>query len=158
MTICRRDWSSGDEIKMRAWGEQQCPANHCEKSDNARLCPLLRELYDSFIAVATPEQLERFEHWKRSKIPRAAMRRLMTEILGSSTERGAIVLSGLAKMFVGELVESAREQMTAAGETGPIQPRQLRAAHRQTQRTRTAPGSSARRSQPRLFWRSDCGP
>lgn len=85
------------------------------------------------------------------------MRRLMTEVLGNSTERGAIVLSGLTKMFVGDLVETARESMSAAGETGPIQPRHLRAAHRQTQRERTVPGASTRRSQPHLFWRSDCG-
>ena len=120
--------------------------------------PTRRELYETFLKQANPEQLERFEHWKRSKIPRAAMRRLMTEILGNSTERGAIVLSGLAKMFVGELVEAARERMTATGETGPIQPRHLRAAHRQAQRESTVPGASARRSQPRLFWRSDSGP
>ena len=50
------------------------------------------ELYEHFISVATPEQLERFEHCKRSKFPRASMRRLMGDILGSSTERGAIVL------------------------------------------------------------------
>ena len=53
-----------------------------------------REMYEQFIRVASPEQLERFEHWKRSKFPRAAMRRLMSEMLGSSTERGAIVPGG----------------------------------------------------------------
>ena len=51
-----------------------------------------RQLYEHFIQVATPEQLERFEHWKRSKFPREKMRRLMSEMIGSSTERGAIVL------------------------------------------------------------------
>lgn len=84
------------------------------------------------------------------------MRRLMTDVLGNSTERAAIVLSGLAKMFVGELVETARERMTAAGEDGPIRPSHLRQAHRQSERERAVPGSSTRRS-PRLFWRPDCG-
>lgn len=55
-----------------------------------------RQLYEQFIRVATPEQLERFEQWKRSKFPRSAMRKLMSDILGSSTERGAIVLVGAA--------------------------------------------------------------
>ena len=84
------------------------------------------------------------------------MRRLMADILGSSTERGAIVLvrvphlpterlryararrsraappthvclqAAAAKMFVGDLVERARERMTATGEEGPIQPTHLR--------------------------------
>ena len=56
------------------------------------LPPLRSVLYDEFIRTATPEQIERFEHWKRSKFPRAAMKRLMGEVLGSSTEKGAIIL------------------------------------------------------------------
>ena len=113
------------------------------------------ELYENFVSVATPEQLERFEHWKRSKFPRASMRRLMGDILGSSSERGAIVLAAVSKMFVGELVETARERMTAAGESGPIQPTQLRQAHRQLQRAGTLPGSS--RYNANVFWRKDSG-
>ena len=51
-----------------------------------------RQLYEHFIQVATPEQLERFEHWKRSKIPRSEMRKLMKEMTGKDSERGSIVL------------------------------------------------------------------
>ena len=83
------------------------------------------------------------------------MRRLMSDILGISTERGAIVLAAVSKIFVGELVESARERMTEAGETGPITTTHLRLAHRQAQRSGTVPPST--RHSPRLFWRSDCG-
>jgi len=113
------------------------------------------ELYDSFIRTATPEQLDRFEHWKRSKFPRAAIRRLQTDILGSSTENSAILLAAVAKMFAGDLVEAAREQMTAAGETGPIQPTHLRQAHRRALRSGSLPSSA--NSGSALFWRSDCG-
>ena len=56
---------------------------------------------------------------------------------------------------VGELVESAREQMSAAGETGPIQPTHLRRAHRRAKRAGTVPPNA--RHTPRLFWRSDTG-
>ena len=70
--------------------------------------------------------------------------------------RSAIVLSGLAKMFVGDLVEAARERMTADGEAGPIRPIDLRQAHRQLVRGGAGSGASTRRS-PRLFWRNDCG-
>ena len=152
-------------------------------------CAFRSQLYEHFIQVATPEQLERFEHWKRSKFPREKMRRLMSEIIGSSTERGAIVLvrtlpienhshasltaatrletriprrvlpcvaqAAISKMFVGELVESAREKMTEAGETGPITPAQLRQAYSRAQRTGTVPPSP--RHSPRLFWRTDSG-
>ena len=114
------------------------------------------DLYNNFISVATPEQLERFEHWKRSKFPRQKMRKLMADILGNSTERGAIVLATVAKMLVGELVESAREMMTERGETGPIQPSHLRRAHRKAQRSGIVPTNT--RYQTRLFWRANAGP
>ena len=80
----------------------------------------LSEWYTQFMRVATEEQIHRFEQCKRSKLPRAAMRRMMQELVGNSTERCAIVLMTIGKMFVGELTESARADMTDAGETGPI--------------------------------------
>ena len=85
----------------------------------------LSEMYAEFAAVATDEQVARFEQYKRSRLPRAAMRKLMSGACGASNERCGIVLASLAKMFVGELVEGARERMTAAGERG-----RPRAAHR----------------------------
>ena len=118
------------------------------------------DIYEKFYRSATPEQIDRYEHWRRSKIPTDAMRQMMHDILGSSTERGAIVLSGVAKMFVGDLIESARERMTAAGESGPIQPSHIRSAHRQAQRAGGAPPNTlystylgTRHAGGRLFWR-----
>ena len=91
--------------------------------------------------VATAEQLARFEQFKRSKFPRAAMKKLMGDMVGSSSERCAIVLArsrptwlimlaaaattpdvrtvqaSLAKTLVGELVETAKQQMTAHGQS-----------------------------------------
>jgi transcription initiation factor TFIID subunit 11 len=116
------------------------------------------ELYDNFVLAATPEQLERFEQWKRSNFSRKAMIEVMEKLVGNKVankERNAIVLCAVAKMFVGDLVEGAREIMDAAGETGPIQPTHLRQAHRQAERRgRTRLGAP---SSSRLFWRPDCG-
>eukprot|EP00966_Prymnesium_polylepis_P281637 6507704-Prymnesium_polylepis.1 len=103
--------------------------------ENARL----GDKYDKFVRCATDEQLDRFDNYKRSKFPRAVMRKMMTETLGHSSERGAIALASIAKMFVGEMVELSREQMTAAGETGPIQPHHLRCAYRRMQDSGVVP-------------------
>ena len=121
------------------------------KQENSKL----GERYDEFLRCATDEQLERFEHYKRSRFPRAAMRKLMTEVLGNSSERGAVVLASVAKMFVGEMVEISREQMTAAGEEGAIQPHHLRQAYRKMRERGVVPTSS--RHQHRMFWRADAG-
>lgn len=66
-----------------------------------------------------------------------------------------VAQSSLAKSYVGELVETARETMTAAGETGPLQPRHIRGAQRQAQRAGTVPHCAIHKR--RLFWRTDCG-
>ena len=58
------------------------------KNESARLS----QLYAEFAMVATEEQLERFEHYKRSRFPRAGMRRLMNDYVGTSSERCAIIL------------------------------------------------------------------
>ena len=111
----------------------------------------LSEMYAEFAAVATDEQVARFEQYKRSRLPRAAMRKLMSGACGSSNERCGIVLASLAKMFVGELVEGARERMTAAGERGPVQPHHLRAAYRAAQAAGVVPHGAA--FAQHAFWR-----
>ena len=143
-----------DEVQRRAddmadedleeWMERR-------KQENARL----GGKYEEFIRCATDEQLDRFDHYKRSKFPRAVMRKMMTEALGHSSERGAIALASIAKMFVGEMVELSREQMTAAGETGPIQPHHLRRAYRRMQDSGVVP--SGPRHRRAMFWRPDTG-
>ena len=124
--------------------------------------------------------MARFEQFKRSKFPRAAMRKLMSDIVGTSNDRCAIVLvrrahappcatglhtdcasscrqASLAKTLVGELVETAKEEMTANGQGGPIQPYHLRSAYRRAQQSGSVPSSGVG-GRPRIFSRLDCGP
>jgi len=138
----RRDDEEDDDIMERLARKQ-------------RTNSALSEWYMQFIRVATDEQIARFEQCKRSKLPRAAMRRMMQELVGHSSEKCAIVLSTLAKMFVGELTESAREDMTAAGETGPIPPSRLRLAHQRARQRGTIPPSP--KYGGHRFWQTDCG-
>ena len=55
------------------------------------------------------EQLERFEAYRRSAIPRAAMKKLLLAMTGHTPDvRSIIVACGIAKLIVGELVEAGR--------------------------------------------------
>ena len=198
------------------------PTDHHPES-----APPCSELYEQFVKVATEEQLARFEQFKRSKFPRATMKKLMGDLVGNSNERCAIALArtptlpplpsagparrtlalarraahcasrpssqaslacrlpvrspqggrvglargshschtsactspaqaSLAKTLVGELVESAKQEMTANGQSGPVQPYHLRQAYRRAQQSGSVPASDT--STPSLFYRRDCGP
>lgn len=66
----------------------------------------MRMLLESF----TPEQSERYDMWRRVKLPKAAVRRLVNQALSQSVGPGIMtVVGGYMKVFVGELVERARE-------------------------------------------------
>lgn len=79
----------------------------------------------------TEEQLNRYEMFRRSTFPKASIKRLMQSISGSSVSQNVVIaMSGIAKVFIGELVEEAVRIQTRYGESGPVEPKHLREAYR----------------------------
>lgn len=84
----------------------------------------------------TEEELDRFEHYRRSHISRIEIGKLLRDIIPPEhpiTHETLIVVGGLAKLYVGDLVRLARRDMDARSETGPITPQQYVVAARKLQ-------------------------
>jgi len=92
----------------------------------------------------TEEQLNRYEMFRRSTFPKASIKRLMQSMTGCSVSQNVVIaMSGIAKVFVGELVEEAVKIRDRYGDSGPVEPKHLREAyrvlkHRQDRRVKIA--------------------
>ena len=92
-------------------------------ADRARMLELLKTF--------TPSQMERYECYRRSNLSKPMLRRLFKAATGVTLNpNGLIILAGISKMFVGEMVETARDIMRSKGvnEYEEIRPEHLREA------------------------------
>ena len=109
-----------------------------EISDEEAEAKRFLEFYDSL----SPDQQRRYEAYRRSRLHPTDVRHLMLNQTGSSrkvTEPASIVVAGLTKLFVGDIVERARVIMEKRKEKGPICPQHLREAYRQLQQSSQLP-------------------
>ena len=92
-----------------------------------------REKMVAMLRYFTPEQMDRYECFRRSSLPKPVLRRLFQTITGTMLNpNGLIVLSAVGKMFVGELVETARHVADEEGvsDLEELKPVHIREAHR----------------------------
>uniref|UniRef100_A0A1J3E2C8 Transcription initiation factor TFIID subunit 11 n=1 Tax=Noccaea caerulescens TaxID=107243 RepID=A0A1J3E2C8_NOCCA len=97
----------------------------------------------------TEDQMSRYESFRRSALQKGNMKRLLVGVIGSQKISTPIIIvtCGITKMFVGELVETARVVMGERKETGPIRPCHIRESYRRLK----LEGKVPKRSVPRLF-------
>jgi transcription initiation factor TFIID subunit 11 len=94
-------------------------------SDREKMVELLKHF--------TPEQMNRYECYRRSSLPKPVLKRLFQTITGTILNpNGLIVLAAVGKLFVGELIEMARQVADEHGvsDLDEIKPTHVREAHR----------------------------
>ncbi|KAF9918241.1 transcription initiation factor TFIID subunit 11 [Linnemannia zychae] len=114
-----------------------------EANSRGRSKDELKALLDCF----SEEQLQRYEVYRRSVLSRPTIKKLVGTILNQQvTQTMAFVVAGFCKVFVGEMVEKAREVMEDWGETGPIRPEHLREAQRRYKKEEVQRGTGVQTS------------
>lgn len=74
------------------------------------------------------EQMSRYEHYRRSGLNKASVRKLVNQLVGQTVSPSILtVVRGFAKVFVGEIVEKAR---ATNPHPGPLTPQDLKDAYR----------------------------
>ncbi|GIY95715.1 transcription initiation factor TFIID subunit 11 [Caerostris extrusa] len=110
-----------------------------------------REKMQVLVSNFSEDQLNRYEMYRRSAFPKAAIKRLMQSITGNSVSQNVVIaVSGIAKVFVGEVVEEALDVAEKNNDIGPLQPKHLREAVRKLQMRNAIPSSRQKRT---MFFR-----
>ncbi|KAG1736207.1 TAFII28-domain-containing protein [Suillus lakei] len=110
----------------------------------------LKVLMDNF----SPGQYERFEAYRRHALPKQAIRKVIQQTTGQQVSQPvAQIVAGVAKVFVGEIVEKARQVQLRRNDSGPLTPDHLREAYRMYQAETGRVGSARPMRGKRLFVR-----
>jgi hypothetical protein len=94
-----------------------------------------------------PEMLERYEYARRASFKPGVMKKLITELTGTAPDDDSIiVVRGVAKLFIAELIELASDVRDSVDPGGSIKPAHIRDALNRL----PADGGTHKRSK---FWR-----
>ncbi|XP_064395356.1 transcription initiation factor TFIID subunit 11-like [Halichondria panicea] len=114
------------------------PVNKPEPSDDGGGMDEMDRL-QLLVSAFSNSQQDQYEIYRRSTFPKAAIKKIMQSVAGASVPQNAVIaMAGIAKVYVGELVEEA---CAAREGEGPLQPKHIREAVRKLKNKDKVPNS-----------------
>lgn len=104
------------------------------------------------VAKLNPAQVRRYEQYRRSDLKNLKVKKVLTSYnpsLAKTSEQYIIAVKGLAKLFVGDVVELALEIKQKRGDKGALQPVHIREAYRRLRRDGFVPSTN---DATPMFW------
>mmetsp|Transcript_9576 Transcript_9576/g.10909 ORF Transcript_9576/g.10909 Transcript_9576/m.10909 type:complete len:171 (+) Transcript_9576:153-665(+) len=108
------------------------------KEEEEELDPeeLDRQRIRHLLTLFTPEQMRRYEHFRRSHFNRKKVKKIIQSVSSLPvSDEMSIAMGGVAKIFAGELIETARLIMEKNNLEGPIRPSQVLSAYAELKRS-----------------------
>lgn len=88
--------------------------------------------YSLLLDTFTDEQLNRYETYRSCGFSKSGMKRVLQDICGEQPHpRTVILMKSVAKVYCGEIIETARDVQEDWGDEGALQPKHIREAVRQ---------------------------
>uniref|UniRef100_A0A383VP07 TAFII28-like protein domain-containing protein n=1 Tax=Tetradesmus obliquus TaxID=3088 RepID=A0A383VP07_TETOB len=116
----------GDEDMAEQQPEEQQEPEDPAAAEAQRQNAWYKECFDAM----TEAQRNRLEAYIRSNLQKKTMKKVLQELTGLTlNDRLVIAISSITKMFVGELVETARQIAAREGHSGALLPSHIRQAH-----------------------------
>ncbi|KAJ8908144.1 hypothetical protein NDN08_008238 [Rhodosorus marinus] len=99
----------------------------------------LMEMQSRQVSQLGPEQMNRYEFYRKSDLKQHKIKKLLTSrnlipVTIPPSDPFIIAVKGLAKVFVGEIVENALDIQKEWGDAGALHPKHLREAYRRMDR------------------------
>lgn len=112
---------------------------------------LIKKRRKAIYARMNKEQRDRYSSFKQSSFAKVHVKKLMMQIMGTTkvSDLIAFMMSGVTKIFVADLVESALMIMKEWNSGGPIRPVHLREAYRRIKLEGNVPSANSKKL-PRL--------
>lgn len=117
-----------EEAEEEKRGAGKRAATHSEFRDRMKE---YKKRLDENVASLTEEELHRYGQFRRTGFNKGGIRRLVGQVLGQSCNPNfTIVLTGIAKVFVGELIEEAKAVQAQWGDRGELLPSHVHESYR----------------------------